>query len=42
MTVTVIDTQRWAWAAHHYCSDLAESAFYPPWDCKMSISFRAE
>jgi len=36
------DVQPWARAAHPSCSAQVDSAFHPPWDGKMSISFRAE
>jgi len=36
------DVQPWARAAHPSCTLYFDSAFHPPWDGKMSISFRAE
>jgi len=36
------DIQPWARAVHPYCSAYVDSAFYPPRDGKMSISFRVE
>jgi len=37
------DCPWWAGKPSRYVADIdLDSAFYPPWDCKMSISFRAE
>jgi len=38
----VLDMQPWARVAHSYCSVHVNSAFYPPWDGKMSITFQAK